>query len=141
MPRVFRSMRGSEQGPDVGHEEGSTLGVRIGYDTSCTEDGRVSPNTGGMSVSSSIATINPMVIPKRFKSRYPGARGGNNTGRVPWRFGDGEFCNGPLCDRLALTLDTGDDGHGFVEPDTEMTVEEYKAAIEATREGWVREDW
>lgn len=142
MPLIYRAMCADGDSPMVGHTRNDTLGVREGVDVQ-PEEGVVQPRTGGMSVSPSRADLPPHLIPKRLRSQgYPAARRGNTLPETyPWRMGDGPFVEGQLCDRLQLRIDPRDPAHGFVEPDGSMTLEAYRAAIEATRSNWVREEW
>ena len=148
MPLVFRAMRDSEIGPAVDHIGNDALGIReqmilesgqVVGDIPCL-DGRVYPNAGGMSVSPSIGDLPSHLIPQRFRDRYPRARRTiRKPETFPWRYGSGEFSEGPLCPDLRLAIDSPT--HGLVEPDKEMLLDELRLAIEATRGDWTREDW
>jgi hypothetical protein len=53
--------------------------------------------------------------------------------------GEGDFVAGPVADGLALRPDPDrPHEHGFVEPEREMPVGDYEAAIAATRGLWSR---
>jgi hypothetical protein len=53
--------------------------------------------------------------------------------------GEGAFVAGPIADRLALRPDPrAPDRHGLVEPDAEISVDDYEMAITATRDLWTR---
>lgn len=152
MPLIYRAMRAAGDGPLIGHLINDTLGVRevmVGLDGKeqgdiKSVDGMVYPETGGMSVSPSKTEVPDHLIPKRLRNQgYPGARrGGTKPETFPWRTGEGAFIAGPLCDKLQFRPDPDDlDSHGFVEPDGQMTLQEYREAIEATRSSWIREQW
>lgn len=129
--------------PEVGRA-GNLLGVRIGTasrDDIDEKDGRVQPGTGGMSVSPSVDALPSHRIPRRLKDKYPerfpDARGPNQL--HCWMMGDGEFVAGPLAADLVLRPDPNrPNEHGFVEPEREMPVAEYEAAVTATRDQWSR---
>jgi hypothetical protein len=118
------------------------LGVRVGPqpgDDIPEKDGHVQPGTGGMSVSPSLETLPSHRIPRRFKDKYPerfpDATGSNRL--HCWFMGDGAFVTDPVADGLVLRPDPKrPDRHGFVEPEREMPVPDYEAAITATRENW-----
>jgi hypothetical protein len=147
MPLIFRAMQADGKCPLVGHFRGDTLGVREKVIKNGRAegdidpiDGLVRPQTGGMSVSPSKHKLPPHVIPKEHRDKYPDARR-NKSNTFPWRMGEGEFRAEQLCNRLQVGLDANDPFHGFVEPDREMRLDEYRAAIEATRPDWIQEQW
>lgn len=139
MPLIWRGMRMSEDRPEVGRG-GNLLGVRVGSgetDDIPEENGCVQPGTGGMSVSPSLETLPPHRLPRRLRSRFPEASGSNRL--HCWSMGDGPFVFGGVAESLVLRLDPDDpERHGFVEPERRMPVEEYEAAITATRVQWRR---
>lgn len=151
MPRIYRAMRADGDSPMVGHTQNDTLGVReITVDANGREvgdvrpvGGLVQPCTGGMSVSPSTQALPPHLIPKRLRTHgYPDARRGSTLpDTFPWRMGDGRFSDGALCECLQLRIDAQDPEHGFVEPDREMTLTDYRAAVEVTRPSWTQERW
>jgi len=56
--------------------------------------------------------------------------------------GEGTFEAAQLCAKLGLRPDPDHPAvHGFVEPDQPMLLCEHRAAIEATRPEWIREEW
>lgn len=53
--------------------------------------------------------------------------------------GEGVFASGPLVPDLTLRVDPDNpDRHAFVEPEKEMSTDEYEAAIMVTRPLWGR---
>jgi hypothetical protein len=138
MPLIYRAMQGDSDGPLLGHIANDTLGVRD-VDILSVGD-RVLPQTGGMSVSPAKEQLPPHLIPKKHR-RLGGRRSNAKPETYPWRIGAGDFADGPLCDRLVLRLDPNNSAHGLVEPGQEMPLTEYRDAIEATRAGWVQEQW
>lgn len=125
--------------PEVGCG-GNLLGVRVGSgetDDIPEENGYVQPGTGGMSVSPSLETLPPHRIPRRLQSRIPEATGSNQL--HCWSMGEGAFVHSSVTERLILRPDPkAPERHGFVEPEQEMPVAEYEAAITATQNLWRR---
>jgi hypothetical protein len=71
-------------------------------------------------------------IPKRMKS--PGLPATGCDRLQIYQHGDGPFDSGELAVRLALRVDKAE--HGLVEPDKAMPMDEYQAALAATRDDW-----
>ncbi len=140
MPTIFRAMQADGDGPMIGHTQNDTLGVR---ETDVRPvDGLIQPGTGGMSVSPRPQDIPPHLIPKRFRQHgYPQARRNNKPDTSPWRLGEGPFVKGQLCEKLQLGIDSDNQAHGFVEPDSPATLDDHRTAVEATQPNWVREEW
>jgi len=89
-----------------------------------------------MSVAPSLSDLPDHRIPKRLNAYgIPRARGPNSM-RI-WRMGDGPFLNSPIVADLNLRLDPRDPLHGLVEPATIVKLDQYRRAIEQTRELWV----
>lgn len=143
MPLVWRGMRMADARPEIGRS-GNTLGVRVGPapgDDIPENGGFVYPGTGGMSVSPTLEAVPAHRLPRRlrgkFPARFPDARGPNQL--HCWSTGEGEFLAGPFIDRLAFRPDPrAPDRHGLVEPEITMSVDDYEAAITATRDHWTR---
>ena len=121
------------------------LGVLVGSgpddDIETDADGNVQPAKGGMSVSPSLELLPPHRVPRRlskkYPERFPDATGPNQL--WCWWMGEGPFGAGRVADRLALRPDPAiPEAHGFVEPDQEMSLAEYEAALAATRDLWRR---
>ena len=151
MPLVFRAMQSDGKAPIVGHSRNDTLGVR---ETTLGPNGKeiqgdvkqvsgiVHPGMGGMSVSPAVEELPPHLIPKRFLAKYPAARRGNSLpDTFPWQLGDGTFAAGSLAEKLQLRIDPDDAGHGFVEPDAPMSLQELRTAVEATCPKWSCSNW
>jgi len=127
--------------PAIG-STGTSLGIRFPdpehpearFDIVPDSSGMVHPNSGGMSVSPSIASLPVHAIPRRLKSHYREARG-SDTIRI-WRIGDGPFADGLVSERLTHRVDPDNAKHGFVEPAILMQAADFVAAIHATREMW-----
>jgi len=130
--------------PAVG-PSATTLGVRTASGPNdpapdIVPDGKgdVTPATGGMSVSPSLSVLlsrlPARMIPRRLRQIAPKAAGNDNLSA--WAMGDGAFVASEIADKLALRPDPEDNGHGFVEPDAEMSLQSYRAALEATRDQW-----
>ncbi len=134
MPLVFRVMMADEDAPQLG-SSALALGVRVPTDITADEQGRVHPNTGGMSVSPRLRDLPRHRLPKRFGVRL-GLRGakGNDKARV-WRMGSGPFDATPLTSGLCLRPDSL--AHGLIEPDAVMPLVAYEGALHGTRGHWV----
>jgi hypothetical protein len=130
IPRMFRAMW-----PDGGHPRVGTdrdmLGARVPTDVKLVGADRVRPGNG-MSVFRSIEEMPPFLIPKDYLSRFPEA--GGKRGIKIWRLGEGAFANGPVTDNVVLRTSSA---HGAMEPEREMPLDVYQAALAATRDGWV----
>jgi hypothetical protein len=101
-----------------------TLGVRPDIDIPVDGRGFVEPGFGGMSVSPG----SPLNLPAH---RRPSEHGG--TGKDPvWELAE-DVLPGSLVYR---SDDDMPDTHGFVEPASEMTLEDYELALAETRDLW-----
>jgi hypothetical protein len=130
MPLIYRSMTRDGDHPKVG-ATAKTLGVRVPGDLP-SDDGQVSPGTGGMSVAPSWRDLPPHRIPRRLLHLAPDAAGSDAD--ACWRMGVGPFEAGAVAEGLSLRPDRPD--HGLVEPSERMTLERYQAALAATRDLW-----
>jgi hypothetical protein len=101
-------------------------------DIMVSEEGRVSPGTGGMSVAPDWRLLPHYRIPKRLRQFAPDATGSDQY--CCWRMGDGPFTDAPLTDHLSLRQDAPD--HGIVEPSRHMLIDEYQSCLAATRDLW-----
>ena len=99
-------------------------------------EGRVGPGMGGMSVVSAWRHLPRYRIPKRLQSLHPAARG-KDILRI-WRMGGGRFESGPFIDDLQLRLDNPH--HGLVEPASQVSPEQFQAALAATQDQWVLDE-
>lgn len=127
-------MNGTDGKPTVGNSA-LDLGVRVPADVSPDSAGMVAPGMGGMSVSPSLADLPTHRLPKRLQTLVPDARGLDTN--VVWRLGEGDFVAGSVADGLQLRLDPDRAAHGFVESDSPVALEQYRAALAATRDAWV----
>ncbi len=125
---LYRAMKESPNGgPQVG-QTARTLGVRPGpgenTDLDVTPEGKVEPETGGMSVTpNSPAGLPPI--------RRPPSMGGRGKDPV--------WCMGTQCLPEGLTFrpdPKSPETHGFVEPTRSMSFEEYQQLIESTQASW-----
>jgi hypothetical protein len=133
MPKIYRGMKKENGKPALGNSA-TALGVRVPDDIRPDGDGRVHPETGGMSVSPSVAALPPHRIPQRLRERIPGARGGSSL--FVWSMGVGPFAAGALAPRLQVRIDVKNENHGLVEPDAVMDLADYQNALYATRDAW-----
>lgn len=133
MPRVFRAMRKDEDGlPSLGRSSGD-LGVRPGIDVDVDHQGRVLTNGKGMSVSPSWRDLSMHRIPKPLRHWVPGARGSNNA--YCFRRGEGPFEPGVFAEALILQPDSPT--HGVIAPAELTPLDNYEAALAATRSDWI----
>jgi hypothetical protein len=141
MPLIFRSMLRDGNKPLVGMET-NMLGVRVHphsrLDIPVNPDGSVSAATGkGMSVAPSIEALakKPFLVSNRLRARFPHARGVADL--VTWKMGEGAFEAGAVAPGLTLCPDgKPNPTHGVVEPDSRMPVDDYQAALAATKDLW-----
>lgn len=75
------------------------------------------------------------MIPARLHALVPDAVGDDRL--FVWAMGDGPFASGAVAPGLVLRVDPDDPKHGFIEPQSIMTIEEYQAALAGTRDQWV----
>jgi hypothetical protein len=139
MPLVYRAMLADGDRPQVG-QTALSLGVRVppdeNADVAVSADGMAEPRSGGMSVAPAWRMLPVHRIPRRLRPKFPRAAGKN--GFFLWRRGEGPFTEGPFAERLLFRPDPEKPNkHGFVEPAARMPVEEYQAALAATRDQWV----
>jgi hypothetical protein len=142
MPLFYRSMLGDGNKPKIG-TCGKTLGARLPpakiFDIPVADNGNVLPKTGGISVAPSLHDLPLHLIPLRLKAQIRYARGNDNL--VCWRFGEGPFVEQGVSEKLAFRPDPDKPlKHGFVEPATEMSADEYQRALAATQDQWVRDE-
>ena len=104
-------------------------------DIAVDEFGKVHPGAGGMSVYASLRAMPARMVPKRLVPIIPSAAGSNNL-RV-WAMGEGPFTDGLIAPHLRFRVDPEDPMHGYIEPDTIMTLAQYEAALVATQLMWV----
>jgi len=94
-----------------------------------------------MSVSPSVETLPPHRLPRRLQKKYPERfpEASAPNAVYCWSMGEGGFVPGFVADHLRLRLDPeAPERHGFVEPEGRMKVEDYEAALGATRNQWRR---
>ena len=135
MPKIYRAMKQDGNKPVIG-QSSSALVARIPGDILPDSAGKVHPGTKGMSVSPSFKELPAERIPRRLRSLL-GIRNatGNNSHSI-WRMGEGPFVAEPIAARLQLRPDPVNSRHGFVEPDTVMSAEDYQSALAATQDVW-----
>lgn len=138
MPKVYRVMLEADNGPIVG-ELPNMLGARPETDIH-VEGGQVSLNTGGLSVNGCPCGIPPTIGPRRLRGIIPGAKNSNPDGRRLWGSGSGPFVESAIFDHLELrprqAQELEDRQKGYIEPDQEMSFDNYQQAIAATRNQW-----
>src|SRR5688572_29078754 len=117
MPTISRTMTPDGEKPQVG-STARTLGVRPGADIPVDSKGKVSPNTGGMSVAPSLQDLPPFRIPARLAVTIPDACG-NDQDRC-WRMGTGPFVPGEVALHLRLRPDSPH--HATVQPEVAVPI-------------------
>jgi RHS repeat-associated protein len=118
---IYRGMTPEGSQPQVG-ETARTLGVRPGVDIPVDANGRVHPNTGGMSVSPAIEDLP--------SHRRPPEHGG--TGKDPvWKLNTSN-----LGDDLAHVPDKP--GHGTIQPSKSMPLSRFQTALANLKSGWAK---
>lgn len=122
-----------ENGLPVVGSRFAELGVRPTKDIPVSSDGIVQPKTGGMSVSPSLRSLHPFLVPPHLEHLVEGARGPKN-GRC-FKSGNGEYQNGLYAEKLLLRIEKNGI-HGLIEPDSVMELNELRLALEATRATW-----
>ena len=85
-----------------------------------------------MSVVSSARGLPGFLIPQRLHMVHRNATGDDSL--QVWRLGTGPFLESLVTPQLRLV--PGTKKHGVVEPAVSMKLEEYRAALAATREDW-----
>jgi len=122
--RLYRSMQNDREGKPRTGQSARRLGARPRIDIPLEADGKVLPETGGMSVSPG----SPRNLPSH---RRPPEWGG--TGKDPvWEIGSEE-----LPSELTYRADPDDpDRHGFVEPTMRMHFDAYEQSLEGTQILW-----
>lgn len=112
---VFRGITKDVDGrPWISHSVARGLGVRVGHDITPDEDGIVHPGQGGPS-----AADDPSGIPWFLRDE------------PAWALDSDE-----LSDYLACREDSDREGHVFIEPAYAMEIEDFKTAVEETRDLW-----
>jgi hypothetical protein len=116
------------------------LGVRVNSgntnDLPVSEDGYVSPNSGGMSVAPRWQDLPLHRIPRRLCTKIQFATGNNQD--ACWRMGAGPFEFGIMAEGLMLQPDSPT--HGTIEPQMRQPLEHYLHAIWATQDSWSIEE-
>ena len=138
MPLIYRAMLAGELGPLAGSSK-KMLGIKAGSepadDIAPTPDGRVFPETGGMSVAPTWRDLPAFRIPRRLKNLCPAATGNNKM--ECWRMGSGPFEDAAVSPELNLRVDSG--SHGAVEPSRELPLHTFQAALAQTQDQWIIE--
>jgi hypothetical protein len=135
MPLIYRVMTLDGAGPLVANTARG-LGVRVGGGTNTDipvdSDGKVCPDTGGMSVAPSWRDLPLHRIPRRLKDIVPSAAGSNDD--ACWRMGNGPFIEAAVADGLVLKPDQP--SHANVEPNETMSLARFCDRLASTREHW-----
>jgi len=123
---LFRRMKDDGHGQPACGPSARTLGVRQEGDIAISEDEKVEPGTGGMSV----AIDTPQNLPEH---RRPPEHAGWGPDPV-WQIDEAD-----LPATLTFRRDPDDPSrHGFVEPMGIMSLDEYQEALATSRGFWRR---
>src|SRR5437764_4287925 len=130
MPKFYRVMRKGTDDKPVVDATGKGLGVRGSpvngiVDVDLDEDGKVVLNGKGMSVSPTWRDLPYFLIPKRLRSKVPGARGAPDT--FCFTMGEGPFQDGSIAAGLELRMDKPK--HGNVVPVQLVLLQEFQADL------------
>jgi hypothetical protein len=122
--------------PAIGTDS-NMLGVRVpphpNPDITPTADGSVSPGTHGMSVAPTWQELPYFLIPKRLKTKAPGAKGRNDL--VCFRMGNGAFRTEAINEHLTMNADSAT--HGTVQPAHAMSIDDFQLRLAETQNEWV----
>jgi len=132
MPKVYRSMKKSEDGLPTLEASPKGLGVRDETDIHIDESGNVILDGCGMSVAPDWRKLRVYRIPQRLHHIVQGARGPNNV--YCFSMGTGPFESGNLAAGLDLRVDST--SHGTVVPTQVVPLIQYKQDIANTRTSW-----
>jgi hypothetical protein len=133
MPKVFRSMKMDADGKPVLGRSSTKLGVRVPADIAPDPANAVHPGTGGMSVVPKLTDLPAELVPRRLHNLLPRARGSNSL-RI-WAHGEGSFVAALVAQGLVRAPDRP--GHGTLQPDQSMPLDDYEKALAATRDNWI----
>ena len=136
MPQVFRAMRKDDDGFPTVQQSANALGVRPRVDIDLDPQGSVLVNRKGMSVNPAWRVMSILRIPKRLRTKMPGARGSNNT--YCFRTGTGPFQQGAFAAELTLEPDSAT--HGNVAPAQVVSLARYEGDLAATRPDWLEDE-
>lgn len=140
--RVYRAMTNENGRPQLARSS-TGLGVRVpdpgkpltrNHDIPVGEDNSVLPGTGGMSVAPDWRSLPSHRIPRRLRNLIPSRDARGKDSDACWRFGSGEFRSGSFAEGLQLDVDGAT--HATVQPDRQMTLDDYEAFLSKTRDAW-----
>jgi hypothetical protein len=138
MPTIYRSMKRAEDGLPIVGSNSKELGVRVppnpNADVDLDGNGHVITNGKGMSVADHWRYMLGHLVPKRLVPICPGATGSNSL--TCYKLGEGAFAGAPLDDELVLVLKSHDPHTGNVAPSQSVPIQQFQAALAATRTRW-----
>jgi hypothetical protein len=138
MPKIYRSMRKTDDGKPRVDASGKGLGVRGKpvngvVDVDVDQDGQVILNGKGMSVAPSWRDLPYFLISRRLKNQFPAARGSADV--FSFTMGEGLFADGPVASGLDLTTDSS--SHGLVVPKYSVPLDQYQTDLANTLDRWI----
>lgn len=142
MPTIYRPMKRAEDGLPVVGSNSKELGVRVPPDPNADIDldgnGSVLLNGKGMSVAEHWRYLLGHLIPKRLKPIFPGATGSNSL--TCYKHGLGAFAEAPLNHELTVVMKQDNPHAGNVVPSHPAALEQFQAALAATRVQWTPDE-
>jgi hypothetical protein len=142
MPTIYRPMKHAEDGLPVVGSNSKELGVRIPPNSNADIDldgnGSVILNGKGMSVAKHWKYLLGHLVPKRLRPTFPGATGPNSL--TCYKTGTGAFAEASLNHELTVALKTDDPHAGNVVPSRLVALQQFQAALAATRAQWTPDE-
>ncbi|WP_165227352.1 hypothetical protein [Aquisphaera insulae] len=131
-------MKRAEDGLPIVGSNSKELEIRLppdrNADVDLDDNGHVITNGKGMSVAEHWKYLLGHLIPKRLVARIPGATGSNAL--TCYRLGSGAFVEGALNDDLVVIIKSHDIHAANVAPSRSGHIEDFQAALAATRTQW-----
>jgi len=126
--------------PVVGTASSAELGARPGTDITTDPAGHVVLDGSGMSVAPRWRDLKVSRIPKRLRSKHPGAAGPNSS--TCYALGAGPFQLGEAAPGLELIPDQGPPPitHGVLAPVQAIPLADYQTDLANTRAAWQEDE-
>jgi len=138
MPTLYRPMKTADDNLPVVGSSSKELGVRVPpnphADVDLDENQIVKLNGRGMSVAEHWKHLPGHLVPKRLKSIFPPATGANSL--KCFKMGEGAFVEEELSTGLKLAIKPGNPHGGNVTPTEKIKIDDFQAALAATRADW-----
>ena len=138
MPILYRPMKRADDDLPVVGSNSKELGVRVPpnqyADVDLDENQLVELNSRGMSVSEHWRHLPGHLVPKRMKLNFPAATGSNSL--ACFMMGAGAFVEEDVSTDLRLVIKPGNPHGGNVTPKQQIHIDNFQAALAATRDDW-----